>query len=92
MGRDPVFDVLYRHCDGGPDVAKRRGSRSGESVQEVRFLAAGDTATQSPHALEHIFGSIIEAHGGRQSAPNRRIGTFGLVVVATCAFSLGIAV
>ena len=27
----------------------------------------------------------------RQSAPLRRIGTFGLAVVAACAFSLGIA-
>ncbi len=27
----------------------------------------------------------------RQSAPLRRIGTFGLAVVAPCAFSLGIA-
>src|ERR1700745_1997829 len=27
-----------------------------------------------------------------QSAPNRRIGTFGLAVGAACAFSLGIAV
>jgi hypothetical protein len=27
----------------------------------------------------------------RQSAPLRRIGTFGLAVGATCAFSLGIA-
>src|SRR5262249_41234743 len=27
----------------------------------------------------------------RQSAPSRRIGTFGLVVGATCAFSLNIA-
>jgi hypothetical protein len=27
----------------------------------------------------------------KQSAPNRRIGTFGLAVLAACAFSLGIA-
>ena len=29
--------------------------------------------------------------GTRQSAPLRRIGTFGLAVGAACAFSLGIA-
>jgi hypothetical protein len=71
-------------------------SPSGEALGLGRVSRRSDfwrpETTQSPRALEHIFGSIIEAHGGRQSAPNRRIGTFGLVVVATCAFSLGIAV
>ena len=39
----------------------------------------------APRALPR-FVTITE-----QSAPSRRIGTFGLAVVAACAFSLGIA-
>ena len=47
----------------------------------------GDGLLPSLH--EHYTRFITTA---KQSAPNRRIGTFGLTVGAACAFSLGIAV
>ena len=46
----------------------------------------GDDPPPSLH--EHYTRFITTT---RQSAPLRRIGTFGLAVVAACAFSLGIA-
>ena len=73
-------------------------SPSGEALGLGRVSRRSDfwrpeTPQHKVHALSNTSSvQIIEAHGGRQSAPNRRIGTFGLVVVATCAFSLGIAV
>ena len=42
-----------------------------------------------PPSLQHHYRAFITTT--RQSAPLRRIGTFGLAVVAACAFSLGIA-
>ena len=42
-----------------------------------------------PPSLQPRYRAFITTT--RQSAPLRRIGTFGLAVVAACAFSLGIA-
>ena len=42
-----------------------------------------------PPSLQPHYRAFITTT--RQSAPLRRIGTFGLAVVAACAFSLGIA-
>ncbi len=42
-----------------------------------------------PPSLQPHYRAFITTT--RQTAPLRRIGTFGLAVVAACAFSLGIA-
>ncbi len=42
-----------------------------------------------PPSLQHRYIAFITTT--KQSVPLRRIGTFGLAVVAACAFSLGIA-
>ncbi len=42
-----------------------------------------------PPSLQPHYRAFITTT--RQSVPLRRIGTFGLAVVAACAFSLGIA-
>jgi len=47
----------------------------------------GDDPLPSLHEHYTRFDATTE-----QSAPNRRTGTFGLAVVAACAFSLSIAV
>ncbi len=42
-----------------------------------------------PPSLQHHYRAFITTTS--RAAPLRRIGTFGLAVVAACAFSLGIA-
>ena len=46
-------------------------------------------ADDPPPSLQPHYRAFVATTG--QSAPLRRIGTFGLAVLAACAFSLGIA-
>jgi hypothetical protein len=55
-------------------------------IDQIKMGANGDGLPPSLH--EHYTRFIATA---RQSAPLRRIGTFGLAVGAACAFSLSIA-
>src|SRR5271157_1235055 len=54
-----------------------------------RYRLAQPNADDPPPSLQPHYRAF--AATTRQSAPLRRIGTFGLAVDAACAFSLGIA-
>src|SRR5215468_12500194 len=71
-------------------VTARRLPPSAERSGSSRFDPVGPSSTAmtcplAPRALTRFNATT------RQSAPLRRIGTFGLAVGAACAFSLGIA-
>src|SRR6266700_8381457 len=50
-----------------------------------------DNAIRLAVVVSNVRTSLTTSPTTRQSAPLRRIGTFGLAVGAACAFSLGIA-
>src|ERR1700721_2787394 len=71
-------------------VTARRLPPSAEPSGSSRYDPVGPSSTAmtcplAPRALPRFIATT------RQSAPLRRIGTFGLAVGAACAFSLGIA-
>ena len=80
----------------GLDTLASSGSRHRSSAApSVRMLGssrcrlAQPNADDPPPSLQPHYRAFITTT--RQSAPLRRIGTFGLAVGAACAFSLGIA-
>src|ERR1700721_3743660 len=71
-------------------VTARRLPPSAEPSGSSRYDPVGPSSTAmtcplAPRALPRFIATT------RQSAPLRRIGTFGLAVGAACAFSLGVA-
>src|SRR5271157_6456365 len=54
-----------------------------------RYRLAQPNADDPPPSLQPHYRAFVA--NTRQSAPLRRIGTFGLAIDAACAFSLGIA-
>ena len=78
-------DVLYRAKGRDRQKLKTLNDRAPPGISGW----PKSSGEELPPSLQHHYSAFITTT--RQSAPLRRIGTFGLAVVAACAFSLTIA-
>ena len=88
--RVPHRTVLDTLASYGSCHRKKARRLSVASLGSSRFRLAQRNCNDPPPSLHGHYTHFITTMG--QSDPERCIGTFGLMAVATCAFSLGITV
>ena len=88
--RAPHRTVLDTLASYGSCHRKKARRLSVALLGSSRFRLAQRNCNDPPPSLHGHYTHFITTKG--QSDPERCIGTFGLMAVATCAFSLGITV